>query len=269
MAPKPTFKNTKEAEKTARYLINYVSKNKGIVSKIERHAINSIKSISTSTKPGKNEIKYPEEWDDDENTAISAATKLKQYYNIKPKQQETPPPEAEKDDETIESDVEEDQSGEESTPEEPEATSNKQTRKNNSQRVIAMSVNPELGAMDQDDIGESASDNESPTTSKTSGQPHIPPGPAAEILYPYDPITREGGEVNGEIYCTTRGTIAVHLKPVQGDHRRLIFHPVGTDKLKEAKRKYKQNLKDSGSKDIGGTKATRKKDLEELSKSCY
>jgi len=185
------------------------------------------------------------------------------------KQQETPPPEAQKDDETIESDAEEDQSSEEAAPEEPKATSNKQTRKNGSQPVMAISVNPELGATDQDDASESDNDNERPTTPKTSNQPHIPPGPATEILFPYDPITREEGEVKGDIYCTTHGTIASQLPPLQGDRRRLIFQPVSTDELKEKKRKYKQHLKDTGSRDIGGIKATRKKDLEELSKSYY
>ncbi|KAH8753303.1 hypothetical protein F5883DRAFT_719553 [Diaporthe sp. PMI_573] len=264
MPPKSIFKNSKEAEKTARYLTNYVSKNTEIVTKIGKNTIKSIESISKGTTRGKKEIEYPKEWADDKKTAIAAATKLKQYYSLELKQQETPPPEAQKEDETIESDVEEDQSGEESAPEEPEATSNKQTHKGGSQPVIAISVNPELGATDQDEAWESANDNESPTTPKTSNQPHIPPGPAAEVLYPYDPITREDGEVKGEIYCTTHGTIALHLPPLQGDRRRLIFQPVGTDELKEKKRKYKQHLKDTGSRDIGGIKATRKKDLEEL-----
>jgi uncharacterized protein (UPF0305 family) len=81
MPPKSIFKNSKEAEKTARYLTNYVSKNTEIVTKIGQNTIKSIESISKGTTRGKKEIEYPKEWADDKKTAIAAATKLKQYYS--------------------------------------------------------------------------------------------------------------------------------------------------------------------------------------------
>jgi hypothetical protein len=82
MPPKSIFKNSKEAEETARYLTNYVAKNTGIIARIGEDSIKSIESISKRTKRRNNEIEYPIEWAENKKTAIAAATKLKQYYSM-------------------------------------------------------------------------------------------------------------------------------------------------------------------------------------------
>lgn len=202
------------------------------------------------------------------------------------KQQETPPPEAEqRDDGTTESDIDEYQSNEEETQGLPTATSNKQAPKTSSQPVIALSVQPGMDEEDEED--ESGPDDENgrqnPSNPSKSAQPkaspsgnphtansreerHSQPGHPIEMLYSCDPITGKEGEVKAEVYCTTHGTIALHLPPLHGDRRRLIFQPVSSEELKDKKKQYKQHIKDSGGRDIGGMKATKRKDLEDLSK---
>jgi hypothetical protein len=81
MGSTTTFRTSKEAEETARYVTNYVSQDWGVFAQIEEDVLKSIKSISKGTQRKKNEVKYPVWWGRSPRNVITAASKLRKYYS--------------------------------------------------------------------------------------------------------------------------------------------------------------------------------------------